>query len=80
MKALGVWRHIVDLSGLNLHVDFTKLHMEAPQSVLRSVQRRDWMVSVDLHNAYLQAPVHLDSLKYLRFMSFHQTFHFQVLY
>ena len=79
MKASGAWRPIIDLSALNLHVDFTKFHMETPQSVLRSVRKGDWMVSIDLKDAYLQVPVHPDSRRFLRFVSGGQAFQFKVL-
>ena len=76
MKASGAWRPIIDLSVLNRYVEFTKFHMETPQSVLRSVRKGDWMVSIDLKDAYLQVPIHQDSRKYMRFVSNDQTFQF----
>lgn len=78
-KASGAWRPIIDLSRLNLHVQFTKFHMETPQSVLRSIRTGDWMVSVDLRDAYLQVPMHPESRRYLRFMSSTGIFQFKVL-
>ena len=71
MKASGSWRLVIDLSILNLKVLKTSFKMETLQSVL-SVQRGDWMVSLDLKDAYLQVPVHPDSRKYLRFIAFGQ--------
>ena len=68
-KASGAWRPIIDLSSLNLHVEFTKFHMETQQSVIRSVRPEDWMISVDLKDAYLQIPMHPESRKFLRFVS-----------
>ena len=53
--------------------------METQQSVLRSVRAGDWMVSVDLKDAYLQVPIHQESRKYLRFVSSTGTFQFKVL-
>ena len=38
--------------------------MDTLQSVLLSVQKGDWMVSVDLKDAYSQVPIHPDSHKY----------------
>ena len=63
-KATGGWRPIIDLSTLNLDVDRTPFRMEM---VLRSVRRNDWMVSIDLKDAYLQIPIHPASRRYLRF-------------
>ena len=58
---------------------FSKFRMETPQSVLRSVQTEDWMVSIDLQDVYLQIPVHQDSCRYLRFVVDGQAFQFWVL-
>ena len=79
MKASGAWRPIIDLSALNKHITTTRFKMETPQSVLRSVRRNDWMVSIDLKDAYLQIPIHPESRRYLRFGLFDQTFQFKVL-
>ena len=57
-KASGSWRPIIDLSTLNDYVTSSHFHMETPQSVLRSIRLGDWMVSLDLQDAYLQVPVH----------------------
>ena len=53
--------------------------METPQSVLSSIRPGDWMVSLDLQDAYLQVPVHHDSRRYLRFVVEGRTFQFRVL-
>ena len=53
--------------------------METIQSVLLSVRPGDWMVSIDLKEAYLQIPVHPDSLKYLRFVVFGRVYQFRAL-
>ena len=78
-KATGGWRPIIDLSHLNKFVAGTKFRMETVQSVLSSVRRGDWMVSIDLKDAYLQVPVHPDSRKFLRFVTSRGTFQFKVL-
>ena len=80
MKASGSWRPIIDLSTLNLLVLKAPFKMEILQSVLLSVRRGDWMVSLDLRDAYLQVPVHPDSRKFLRFMAFGRVFQFKGLY
>ena len=53
--------------------------METLQSTLLSVRRGDWMVSIDLKDAYLQVPIHPESRKYLRFMAFDKVYQFKVL-
>ena len=62
-KASGSWRPIIDLSTLNDYITSSHFHMETPQSVLRSIRPGDWMISLDLQDAYLQVPVHHDSLR-----------------
>ena len=39
----------------------------------------DWMVSIDLKDAYLQVPTHPESRKYLRFIAFEEVYQFKVL-
>ena len=79
MKASGSWRAVIDLSLLNLKVLKTSFKMETLQSVLLSVQRGDWMVSLDLKDAYLQVPIHPGSRKYRRFIVFGQVYQFKAL-
>ena len=79
MKASGSWRPVIDLSTLNLRVHKTPFKMETLQSVLLSVRSGDWMVSIDLKDAYLQIPIHPDSCKYLRFVVLNQVFQFKAL-
>ena len=78
-KASGSWRPIIDLSTLNDYVTSSHFHMETPQSVLRSIRQGDWMVSLDLQDAYLQVPVHHDSRRYLRFVVGGRMYQFRVL-
>ena len=54
-------------------------HMETPRSVLRSICPGDWMISLDLQDAYLQVPVHHDSRRYLRFVVAGKSYQFRVL-
>ena len=78
-KATGGWRPIIDLSILNHSVVKTRFHMETIQSVLRSVRRNDWMISIDLKDVYLQVPMHPRSHKFLRFIAGGQAWQFRVL-
>ena len=66
-KDSGAWRPIIDLSTLNTYIASQHFHMETPQSVLRSIHQGDWMISLDLQDAYLQVPIHPESHRYLRF-------------
>ena len=78
-KASGSWRPIIDLSTLNDFITSSHFHMETPQSVLRSIRPGDWMISLDLQDAYLQVPVHHDSRRYLRFVVAGKSYQFRVL-
>ena len=79
MKASGSWRPVIDLSTLNLRILKSPFKMETLQFVLLSVRRGDWMVVLDLWDAYLQVPVHPDSRKFLRFVAVDQVFQFKAL-
>ena len=74
----GCWT-IIDLSTLNLNVDRTLFRMETSQTVLRSVWRNDWMVSIDVKDAYLQITIHPASRRYLGFTAGGRTWQFRVL-
>ena len=78
-KASGLWRPIIDLSTLNDYITSSHFHMETPRSVLSSIHPGDWMISLDLQDAYLQVPVHHDSRRYLRFVVAGKSYQFRVL-
>ena len=79
MKASGDWRPVIDLSILNKFVEQTPFKMETVQSVLSSIRKDDWMISLDLKDAYFQVPIHPDSRKYLRFCVQGEPFQFKAL-
>ena len=78
-KASRSWRPIIDLSTLNDYITSAHFHMETPRSVLNSIRPGDWMISLDLQDAYLQVPVHHDSRRFLRFVVAGNTYQFRVL-
>ena len=78
-KDSGSWRPIIDLSTLNTFIVSQRFHMETPQSVLRSIRQGDWMISLDLQDAYLQVPIHPESRRYLRFIMGGVPYQFRVL-
>ena len=79
-KDSGAWRPIIDLSTLNTYIASQRFHMETPQSVLHSIRQGDWMISLDLQDAYLQVPIHPESRRYLRFTMGGVPYQFRVLY
>ena len=66
-KVTGGWRPVIDLSRLNRWVELCHFHMETAQSILQSLWPGDWLVSLDLQDAYFQVLVHSASRHYLRF-------------
>ena len=78
-KTSGSWRPVINLSTLNLFVDMSHFQMETIQSVLLSVRQGGWMASIDLKEAYLQVPVHLDSRRFLRFVAQGRVYQFSAL-
>ena len=72
-KVTGSRRPVVDF------VHLSHFCMETSLSVLHSLRPGDWMISIDLQDAYLQVQVHPESRRYLRFCLGHQTFQFRVL-
>ena len=53
--------------------------MESNQSVLNSIQRDDWLVSMDMKDAYFHIPIHQQSRKYLRFVFHGKNYQFRAL-
>ena len=78
-KVTGGWRPVIDLSRLNGWVELSSFRMETAQSVLQSLHPGDWMVSLDLQDAYLQVPVHPASRRYLRFCMGDAVYKFRAL-
>ena len=71
----GSWKPVIDLSRLNGFIHQTHFKMETSQSV----RRGDWMVSINLKDAYLQFPVHPDSCRFLQFVVDGQVYQFRAL-
>ena len=53
--------------------------METIRTVLAAVRKDDWMVSVDLQDAYLHVPIHPKSRKFLRFVWNQKVLQFRAL-
>ncbi|MPC52119.1 hypothetical protein E2C01_045980 [Portunus trituberculatus] len=60
----GAWRLICDLSILYRFLVVTHFRKETVSSVLESMAKGEWMVSLDLWDAYYQVLVHPRSCKY----------------
>jgi len=53
--------------------------METPTKLHHSIQKGDWVISLDLTDAYLLVQIHPSSRKFLRFLHQEEVFQFRVL-
>ena len=66
-KKTGGWRPVIDLSFLNLCLDFPTFKMETTQSIRNSLQVGQWTTSLALKDAYFHVPMAPSVHKLLRF-------------
>ena len=78
-KPDGKFRPIIDLSSLNDYLLKESFEMETVASVLQAIRKNDWMISLDLKDAYFQIPIHPRSRKYLKFVWEGVIYQFKVL-
>ena len=60
-----------------LHVPTFKV--ETAESIRKSIQQGEWVISIDLTDSYFHVPIHPQSQKYLRFQTKEGFFQFQAL-
>ena len=73
------WRPVIDLSRLNTFLLVERFKMETPESIRASLIPGEWVLSIDLSDAYLHIPIHPNTRKYLRFCHRSQVFQFTSL-
>ena len=73
------WRPVIDLSVLNLHLSVPTFKMETAEIIRNSICKGEWVVSVDLTDAYFHIPIHQKSQKLLRFHVGGRSFQFRAL-
>ena len=73
-KPKNKWRPILDLSNLNFFLKTEKFKMETPETIRTSLQKGEWITSVDFKDAYLHIPIQERSRKYLGFHIHGQTY------
>ena len=78
-KADGSWRPVINLQALNTYVARSHFKMESIKTVKGLLQRGDWLVKLDLKDAYLTIPIHRAYRKYLRFRWQGHLWEFKVL-
>ena len=51
------WRPILDLRNLNLFLKTEKFKMETPETIRTSLQKGEWVTSIDFKDAYFHIPI-----------------------
>jgi hypothetical protein len=72
-------RPILNLKPLNKLIVKRSFKMESLISVKKAVRPQDWLVALDLQDAYMHIPMHKESRKFLRFKIAGQAYQFRVL-
>ena len=75
-KKGGDQRPVLDLSPLNKFIPTEHFKMENLMTIKALINKRDYMINIDLTDAYLTVPMHLDSQKFLRFLWQGQSYQF----
>ena len=78
-KKDGTHRPVINLKALNKFVKCQHFKMEGPQMIKDLLQKEDWMVTVDLKDAYLSIPITAAQWNLLRFKWQDQTYKFRCL-
>ena len=78
-KPNNKWRPILDLSKLNLFLKAEKVKMDTPETIRTSVQKGEWVTSIDFKDTYFHIPIQEQSRKFPRFHVQGQTYQFKAL-
>ena len=78
-KPMKRWRPVIDLSMLNNHLYVPTFKMETAEFIRKSIQKGEWVTSIDHTDAYFHVPIHPQSQKYLRFPTKKGIFQFRAL-
>lgn len=78
-QSAGEYRPIINLKPLNRFVEEWSFKMEGLPVVRSLIQPNDYMMKLDLKDAYYSVPIHPDRRRFLRFVFNGKTFEFQCL-
>ena len=68
-KKSGGFRPILNLTALNKFVVKRSFRMESNRTVLAAVEPHEWLVSIDLKDAYFHIAIHTEFQRYFRFVA-----------
>lgn len=77
-KKDGSYRPVINLRPLNRHIEQVNFKMDCLRMMKDLLRQDDWMVLVDLKDAYLSVAIWEDYRKFLRFQWQGSTYEFHV--
>ena len=78
-KTLGEFRIIFDLTFLNKYIRKVRFRMDSITSIMALISPGDWLISIDLSDAYHTVAIHPLSMPFLSFILFHIFYQFTCL-
>lgn len=78
-KKDGGARPIIDLRELNKFIHWEHLKMDGIHLIKDLLQEGDWMIKIDLRDAYFALPIHQSHRQFLRFQHRGVTYQFNCL-
>ncbi len=78
-KSDSSWRPVINPKPLNQNIITRHFKMESIRTVKGLMQREDWLVKLDLKDAYLSIPIFRPHQKYLKFRWQNQVWQFKTL-
>ena len=78
-KKEGGQRPVINLKALNTFMKHEHFKMEGLHTLPDLIQQEDWMIKLDLKDAYLQVPIHTEHQHLLQFQWGSKTYQFQCL-
>lgn len=78
-KTDGSWRPVINLRALNKHVVTHHFKMESIRTIKGLMQQGDWLLKLDLKDAYLSVPMCQEHQKFLKFQWQGRSWQFQAL-
>ena len=73
------WRPVIDLSLLNNHLSVPTFKMETAEVIRNAICKGEWVVSIDLTDAYFHIPIHEKFQHLLRFHVAGKSYQFRAL-